>query len=194
METSIIAAEDKFAYLTELLKPFFSKIVVAIIVLLIGFIIGKFTQRIIQKILDELALNEISKRLFNKHIRIEEMISSLFGVAVYVVTVITVLEILGLSALIIKILTIGVLVLIVLMVVLTVKDFLPNLFASFILHKKGHVNKGTALVIDGVAGVVSDMSWSDVQIMTTTNDVIHIPNILFVKKEFKTTVQNNKCA
>ena len=46
----------------ELLKPFYTKIVVAIIILFLGLIAGKLIGRLIKKVLLEVELNNIVKR------------------------------------------------------------------------------------------------------------------------------------
>lgn len=184
--STIITAEDKLLYLKDLLQPIFSKILVAIIILLIGFTIGKFLKRLVQRLLAELELNSMIRRFFDRRMLVEEFISSLVGVAIYVVTILTVLEVLGLSALVMKILTVGVLVIMIALAILTVKDFLPNLIAWLTIHRKEHIDKGTIIEIEHCKGTVKETSWNDVEIETEQGDVLHIPNSLFIKKTFKT--------
>lgn len=185
--TTIITADNKLLYIQELLQPIFSKILVAIITLLIGFTIGKFVTRISQRFFAELEINNLIRRFFDRKLRVEEFLSSMIGIAIYVITVLTVLEILGLSAIVMRILTVSVLVLIITLAILTIKDFLPNLIAGFTLQRKEHVDKGSIIEIENCKGRVKEMTWNDVEIETEQGDTLHIPNSLFIKKTFKTT-------
>ena len=172
--------------LKELLEPFFSKIVVGVIVLLMGFIIGKFTKRLVQKILSEIGVNENIRKVIKKRVRVEEFLSSLTGIFIYFITVVMVLEILGLSEVIVHILTIGVLVLMVALTILTMRDFIPNVLASQALNKKEHLEIGTPIEIDNIKGTIKEMNLNDIQIETSKGDIVHIPNSLFIKKTFRT--------
>lgn len=183
---SFFASGDTVRFILDLLNPFFSKIVIGSIVLLFGFILGKLFKRLAHKILLELEVDHLFVLLFNTRIRFALFLSSFAGVVIYVATIIMVLDILGLGAFILHILTGGVLVLMVALAVLTVKDFMPNVLASFAVHNKENVNVGTSLEFEGIKGKVTDMNLTDVQVTVPNGDIIHIPNTLFLKKQFKT--------
>jgi small-conductance mechanosensitive channel len=186
---SFFASGDTVRTVISLLDPFFSKIVIGSIVLLFGFILGKLFKRLAHKILLELEIDRLFVALFNTRVRFALFLSSFAGVVIYVTTIIMVLDILGLGSFILHILTGGVLVLMVALAVLTVKDFMPNVLASFAIHNKENVNVGTSLEFEGIKGKVTDMNLTDVQVTMSNGDIIHVPNTLFIKKQFKTRKQ-----
>lgn len=180
---SIIDANSKVGYIVDLLKPIFSKVVVALILLIIGFIAGKLIGKTVYWMLRSIELNKKWKQMTGLNWRIEAFIGGICAGFVYFLIVILVLTVLGLSAFITKLLGFGIICIIFISMILAVKDFIPNYISGFTLYKKLHVKD--KVMVDSIKGIVEEITWSDVKIKQENGDVLYIPCSLFLKKGFK---------
>ncbi len=180
---SFLEAEDKVTYLVDLIRPIISKILIAVIVLLVGFIVGKLAGKTFQWLLRALELNRRCRELLGLQWRVEQFLSGILAGSIYFIVVIMALTVLGLSKIIALLLSVSVIVLIVSTILLSIKDFVPNYVYGFRLRKR--LQEGNTVIIDEITGHIKEMTWTDVKIVTQTEDVLYIPNSLFLKKGFK---------
>jgi len=180
---SILDANSKVTYIVDLLRPVFSKVVVALILLIVGFIAGKLLGKTVHWMLRSIELNKRWKQLTGLNWRIEAFIGGICAGVVYLLIVILALTVLGLSAFITKLLSFGIICIIFISMILAVKDFIPNYISGFTLYRKLHVKD--KIMIDSIKGTVEEITWSDVKIKQETGDILYIPHSLFLKKGFK---------
>jgi small-conductance mechanosensitive channel len=180
---SILEAENKVVYLVELLKPVFSKVLVAVILLFIGLIVAKFLSKMVQWFLRTVKLNKRFRAATGIQWRLEQFFSSITAIAMYFIVIVMALTVLGLAPLIVTILSVGIILLIFALLILSIKDFVPNYVDGFRVRQRLH--EGDKIVIDDISGRVQDMTWTDMKIIAKNGDILYIPNSLFLKKGFK---------
>lgn len=181
--TSILNAADRPAYLYSKIKPFFSDLVVAVIILLIGLIIGKILGRVVQKVLSSLEINRLVKKSIGLRIRLEEFLGTLTSYAIFITAIIIALDVLHLTTFIKDILTVIIVAVVIFALIISIKDFVPNIIAGITLMKKRSYKEGDFIRIDSTEGQITQMDITEVRITTSEGDTIIIPNSLFLKKE-----------
>ena len=183
LNDSILTTSSKSAYIYQQIQPFFSKLVVAVIILLIGIIIGKLLGRLTQKLLNSIELNMLIRKAVGLRIRMEEFIGKLVSYFIFFITVIIALDILELTSIILYILSIMIIVIIILSFFIGIKDFIPNIIAGLYIHKKRYIREGDTLTLDGLKGKVIHVNLTETRIETSKGDLIYIPNSTLTKKE-----------
>lgn len=180
---SILEAGNKGDYITNLLRPVLSKVVIALVVLIIGFIIGKLVGKTMYWILHSFQANKRWKELTGLNWRIEGFIGGICAGVVYFLVIIMSLTILGLSEFITKLLSFGVICVIFISVILAVKDFFLNYISGIRLQKR--INVKERVIVDNIKGVVEEIGWSDVKIKQENGDILYVPHSLFLKSGFR---------
>jgi len=173
---------EGISYLNNLYSQFFLKFTVAIVILLIGFIIGRIVYKILQKILHEVELNKNLKKAGIK-IALEKIISNFAKYFIYFIAVIWALTEIGLTTTILNMISAVVLLLIIISLILAIKDFIPNAFAGFFIHRKKLFKEGDKITIHDVEGTVEKTNLIETEIKTTKGDTMYIPNSIIIKKE-----------
>lgn len=189
---SILTTTDKTAYMYSQLSPLFSKIVVAVIILLIGIIIGKLVGMVVQKLLNSIELNMLIRKAAGIRIRMEEFIGKLISYFIFFISIIMALDILQLTSIILYIISIMIIVIIVFSIVLSIKDFIPNIISGLYLHKKNFIREGDSLIMDGIKGKVIHINLTETRIQTPGGDLIYIPNSTLTKEKVVIKKRNNK--
>jgi len=173
-----------YSNLSGFFTRFVTRLVVAAIIILIGFILGRIAGKIVLRILNEIELNKILKKATNVKISLEEMISHGISYFIYFVAIIWALETLNLAPIILYIISIGFIVVVILSVLLGVKDFIPNFFAGFFIHRRKIVKKGDYLKLGDVEGTVDKVTLLDTLIKTKQGDTLYVPNSALLKSQF----------
>ena len=177
MENPISSIIEVSGYINSLIFSSFSlKIILVIILLLIGFIIAKIFGKLSQKILHELELNLLLKKIKIK-VPLEYFIGKLIEYAIYLITVVIALNQLGITKTVIIALISAALVICALAAIFGIRGFVPNLIAFFTIYRKDLFNEGDKIKVKNVEGTVDKIGITETQI-TTKKETIFIPNVL----------------
>ena len=65
---------------------------------------------------------------------------------------------------------------------LSIKDFMPNMFAGFFIHQKRFIKEGDIIKVDNIKGKIVHVNLVETTIETKQGDIIYIPNSLLTKK------------
>lgn len=182
-EETLLTTADKTAYIITKIKPIFSDIVVAVIILLIGLILSKLLGRIIQKLLNSIELNKLLKGATGIGIKMEEFAGKATTYIIFFFSIIAALDILNLTPAILYIISVMIILIIVISVALSIKDFIPNLFAGLFLHKKNFIKEGDYIRVEDVEGQVVHVNLIETRIKTKAGDIIYIPNSTLTKNK-----------
>lgn len=173
---------DSIGILPKLLSGIFTKLVVAVIIVLIGLIAGKLLGKFIHKLLHEIELNKFFKRAAGIKVSIEEIISTFVTYFVYFIFIVMALNQLGLTTVVLHMISGAILIIIIISILLSIKDFMPNMFAGFFIHRKRFIKEGDIIRVDNTEGKVVHINLVETKIETKQGDIIFIPNSLLTKK------------
>ncbi len=166
----------------EWVSSFFSKIVVAVIILLIGFIVGKVLGKLVQKGLKDLEVDKVLRKS-GLRVGIEDILSRFAEFFIYFIAIIYVLNQLGLTITILYIIAAFVLLIMTASFILGIKDFIPNLIAGIVLHRKNFIKEGKRIKVNGMQGKIIAFTLLETRIKTKKGDVIYIPNSYITKSK-----------
>jgi small-conductance mechanosensitive channel len=158
-------------------------IMVALLIFFIGFILGRLFGRILKKVLHHMNLDFFLRKTLGYKISMEDILSGVVSYFIYIISFIMALNQLGLSTAILQMVIGGVIVIIVISIVLSIKDFLPNLVAGFVIREKAFVAENDIVRIRDIEGKVIEMGMVETVIQNKHGDKIFIPNIVFTKNE-----------
>ena len=162
-----------------------NRVIAAIVVLLIAFLVARVLGNLAAKVLGELKTNKILKESFGIRAPIEQI----FGKGVYYLVlfigVIVALNQLGLSTILLYIVLIIILIIIISFVILALKDFVPNVFASFWIHQKKIIETGDFIEFKDVSGKVIEINLTETRIETRDKEVVLVPNSLLLREKIK---------
>ena len=153
----------------------------AVIVLLLGLVIGKILGRLIIKTLHEIDTNKMLGKIRISY-NIEAFIGNITSLGIYVYSFYLSLKSLGVANIFIYMIGSIILLLIGISFLLTVKDFIPNLFAGFIVRKKLKCRIGTKFHLGNLDGVIEKITSHDIRLRTSQGDLIFIPYSTILKK------------
>ena len=172
---------DSFNYMYGAFEHIFTKLVVAIIILLLGFILGRMAGKIILKVLKEIELNQIIEKTTGIKVSISEIISKAITYFIYFIFIIAALEKLNISTVVVNILAWGVMVIIIVSLFLAIKDFIPNMIAGIYITQKRFVEKGDVIRINRIEGTILEVQLNTTKIETKKGDILFVPNSNLVK-------------
>lgn len=161
-------------------NPTLLKLWVVVIIILVGILIGKLAGRVVKRLAKEIELNKIIKNLLNLNLPVDSLLSKLVSWLIYIITVIFALDQVGYGSATLNIILIFILVIIVILVLFSVKDFIPNIIAGFIIYAKGNLKKGVKIKINNFTGTISSISLLETKIKTK-KETIFIPNSVLIK-------------
>jgi small-conductance mechanosensitive channel len=167
----------------KLLPPFFVNFAVAIIILILGFVFGRIAGKLVQRVLHEIELNLIIKKATGVKLGLEELIVKVLTYFIYFISIIWALNELGLTTTILTMISGAALIIIIVSVLLAIKDFIPNAFAGFLIHRKRQMKLGDKIKTDGLQGRITRISLIETEIKTPKGDIIYIPNSILTKKQ-----------
>ncbi len=184
-ETSTNVVVQGVNFLSELFRPLLTKFVVAVIIILAGLAIGRVVGKLVQKILSEIELDKLIKKATGIKSRLQELIGMFVTYFIYFIAIVMALGQLGLETYILHILSGAVLLLIVLSIFLGIKDFVPNVMAGMLIHRKGFLKEGDKVQYKDVRGKIIHLNLVETRIETKSGDIIYVPNSLISKTEIK---------
>ena len=167
-----------------IIKAYASDIIMGIIILLVGFGIGILVKRILQRVLKEVGLNKIMRRV-NIGTDLERWVSSIVSYVIYLVTLVIFLDQLGLKSVVLYLVVGAVLMLIILTSLVGLKDVIPNFVAWVIIQKRGNIQEDRWIDIKEISGYVLKIGYLETEIKTDKGDILYVPNSLFLKSKFK---------
>ncbi|MBU3942155.1 MAG: mechanosensitive ion channel family protein [Nanoarchaeota archaeon] len=168
--------------LPNLLSGIFTKLVVAVIIVLIGLVAGKLLGKLIHKLLHEIELNKLIKKSAGIKISAEEIISFFVTYFIYFIFIVMALNQLGLTTVVLHMISGAILIIIIISIMLSIKDFMPNMFAGFFIHQKRFIKEGDIIKVDNIKGKIMHINLVETTIETKQGDIIYIPNSLLTKK------------
>ena len=65
------------------------------------------------------------------------------------------------------------------------KDVIPNFVAWLIIQKRGKLKEGHRIDIKEISGRVEKIGYLETEIKTDSDDILYVPNNLFIKSKFK---------
>ncbi len=179
--SSVIA--DSINFFPKILSSVFNQLVVAVIIVLMGLVLGKILGKLTQKALHEIELNKIIKKAAGIRASVEEIISISVSYFIYFIFIIMALNQLGITTVVLHMISGAILIIIIISVLLSVKDFMPNMFAGLFIHQKRSIKEGDIIKVDNTQGKVVHINLVETKIETKQGDIIYIPNSLLTKKK-----------
>lgn len=164
------------------IEGFLFDITVALLILLLGFIVGKLAGRILSKVLHQLKVNELLRKIGVQN-PVEGVAGSIMSLAIYVGSVLAALNQLRIAPLVLYIIIITVIAVCAISFLLSVKDFMPNLFAGLFVYRHGLIREGDVVQIQDTIGKVVHLNLLETQLETKEGDIIFIPNTLLTKNK-----------
>ena len=168
----------------ETAQNYFYTIIIGIVILLVGFGIGVLAKKLIKKILKEIELNKIMSRVGITS-NIESAISSIVSYLIYLITIVFFLRELGIASVVLYLVVGAVLMLIILTFLVGLKDVIPNFIAWIIIQKRGKIKEGHRIEVREISGRVEKLGYLETEIKTDNDDILYVPNNLFIKSKFK---------
>lgn len=169
-----------------------SRVIAAIVVLLIAFIVARFLGNLTSRVLSGLNTNKILKENLGIRAPIEAIIGKGVYYLILFIGVIMALNQLGLSTIILYIVLIIILLIVISFIILAIKDFVPNVFASFWIHQKKIIEVGDLIEFKDVSGKVIEITLTEARIETKDKEVVLIPNSLLLREKIKKFRKQNK--
>ena len=179
--------EGNYTAVQELLQSvaytLVNRLILAVLMLLFGFIIGRVVGNFVARMLHEFELDKTLKNFTKINFSVESAISTFASFFIYFIAIVLTLQTLGVDTLIFNIIAFGVIAIIALSVILAIKDSVPNIIAGFFIFQKKFFKKGDKVKVKGITGIITELTFMEVKIQTAKDDVIFIPNSLFIKEE-----------
>ncbi len=173
---------ESISHLPNLLSGIFTKLVIVVIIVLIGLVAGKLLGKLIHKLLHEIELNKLIKKSAGIKISAEEIISFFVTYFIYFIFIVMALNQFGLTTVVLHMIAGAILIIIIISIMLSIKDFMPNMFAGFFIHKKRFIKEGDIIEVDNTKGKIIHINLVETTIETKQGDIVYVPNSLLTKK------------
>jgi small conductance mechanosensitive channel len=167
----------------DTLKSYALDIIVGIIILLVGFGLGILAKKVVRRVLKEIHLNRVMSNVGITH-NIEKAVTNIVMYLIYLFTIIYFLDYLGITSVVVYLIAGAILALLILTLLVGLKDVIPNFFAWIILQRKGKVIVGRRVDVKEISGVVEKIGYLETEIKTEREDILYVPNSLFLKTKF----------
>lgn len=160
------------------------RLVVAAVVLLIGFVFARIIGKMVSKLLHELELNGIYRAMTGSKISLEGAVSTFIVYLLYFVVVVIALDQLGINTLVFDLIAAGVIIMVFVSIALSVKDFMPNLVAGFMLGKRRSLKVNDRISVKNMTGKVVHIGLLETRVRTLGGDELFVPNSTLIKEAF----------
>jgi len=171
--------------IVETAQSYFYTIVIGLVILLIGFGLGVLAKKLVKKVLKEIELNKIMNKV-GVTMDLESGVSSIVSFVIYFFTIIIFLAHFNIKSIWVLYLIAGAfLMLLILTFLVGLKDVIPNFVAWLIIQKRGKLKEGHRVDIKEISGRVEKIGYLETEIKTDSDDILYVPNNLFIKSKFK---------
>ncbi|MBN2141917.1 mechanosensitive ion channel [Candidatus Woesearchaeota archaeon] len=164
------------------LNPLFSRLILAVFILLLGFIAGRVVGLFVKRILSDIQLDKHVRKVGIK-VSIERFLARSLSFVIYFITIILTLDTLALTSTFVTIMLLGLVFLVLISFMLAVKDFFPNLIAGVRIRLKDLFDVGDLIQIKEVKGKVVQFGLLETKLVTSFKEEVIIPNALFTKRK-----------
>ena len=161
-----------------------TKIIVGIIIFIVGLILARIVSKLAEKLLRDFSLDSAVRKKTGVKTSFEKFLSGGISLVISLIFLVIALNYIGITTLIVNVLSIAIIIIITASLLLTIKDSVPNIIAYRAIRSKDLVRVGDKIIMDNTQGVVEDLNLFQVKI-AYKEDVLFIPNALFLHKEFK---------
>ncbi len=158
-----------------------TNVTLALLIIVIGLFTGQLIKKLILKFFKEFHINEIIYSTNVIQTKIDELVASIVAWFIYVFAILFSLRQLGLATVIVNIIFAFILLIILVLIFLSFKDFIPNLLAGLIIHKKKYMKKNDEISLHLVKGKVETVDLLHTHIITRKGDSIRVPNSYIIK-------------
>ena len=156
--------------------------VVALLIVLVGFIIGKLLGKLLQRLLAAFELDRFVRRKTGMMLGLETLLGNFVSYFIYFISIVIALDHVGLKQWVLNFISFAVIVLVALSLVLGIKDFIPNILAGFIIVRRRNIKRGDIVEFQATKGEVVYLSLLEIRLQTSSGDLIHVPNAVFIKQ------------
>ncbi len=176
-----MAAASVLDSAVALLSTIVNGIVVAAIILFIGIISGRLLGKLAERLFAEIGINNTVYSHTRMRIPADEIFGAMVQYFIYFFSIILALDALNLQAIFFSIFSILIAAIIFISFLLSLKDFIPNVFAGVFLHQKGIAHPGDMIKVSDVEGRVISIDLVDTRVSTKSGDVLFVPNTFMLK-------------
>ncbi len=172
-----------------MIRTYFYTILIGLVILLIGFGLGILAKKISYRLLKELGLNRVMSKAGVTY-NLEKWVSSIISYVIYLLTIVAFLDRLGISSIVLFLVAGALLMLVISTLLVGLKDILPNFIGWLYLQRKEKMKEGYKIEVREIAGTIEKIGWLETEIRTDNNDLLYVPNSLFLKSKHRLTEQN----
>jgi hypothetical protein len=165
-------------------SPLINNILIALLIVFLGLVLGKVAGRIIRRLFIDFQVDTAVKEKINARVSLQKIFSGIVEYTTYIAFSVWALNIIGITSLLLNIIEIVLAILIISTIVFSLRDALPNIVARRTITRKKLVKEGDYVEFKTTKGVIKNINASEVIIEENNGDLIHIPNILFIKEPF----------
>jgi len=170
--------------IVETARSYFYTVAIAFVILLIGLGIGILAKKLLKKVLKKIELNAIMGKA-GITADVEATLSSMVSYLIYLITIVLFLDQLELASTVLYIIIGAALMLLILTLLVGLKDVLPNFVAWIIIQKRGKIKEGYRIEIKEISGRVEHIGYLETEIKTDNEDILYVPNNLFIKSKLR---------
>ncbi|PIZ51423.1 hypothetical protein COY27_03470 [Candidatus Woesearchaeota archaeon CG_4_10_14_0_2_um_filter_33_13] len=165
-------------------SSYFTNIAIGIAILLIGFGIGILIKKLVQRLLAEIELNKIMVRIGITY-DLETVISSSMMYLIYLATVIVFLDHFNIGSIVLYLVLGALLMLGILTMIVGLKDVIPNFVGWIYIQRHNKIKEGHKIEVKEISGIIEKIGYLETEIKTERNDILYVPNSLFLKSKFR---------
>ena len=116
---------------------------------------------------------------------LEGSISSILSYVIYLFTIVIFLDQVGLKSIVLYLIVGAVLMLVILTLLVGLKDIIPNFVGWLYIQRKDNLKVGRKIEVKEIAGRIEKIGYLETEIKTDADDILYVPNSLFMKSKFK---------
>lgn len=161
------------------------KILLASLTLLVGIIIARMLGKLTMKILQEIDVDGLIKKLTGVETALDEVCSIAVMLVFYAMTFLLALNILGVERIALEAIGVLITAIIVISILLTLQHAIPNVFAGLILHQRKIIRVGDQLKLKSISGSVTHIGLFEITLQSKDRETVYVPNrSLLTEKHF----------
>lgn len=162
-----------------------TSISVAVGIFLIGLVVGRVVGKLVGRLLMSISLDKVVTKKHTANFTLQSLVGGMVSTAIYIAFAIVALNYVGLTHAIVTILAIIALLVLAISAVLALRDSLPNMLAYGKIVRYNMIVPGDLVKLSKVGGKVVSINLFEVAIETKVGDIVHIPNVLFIREQVK---------